>query len=97
MLILSPCWLGQQRSDLCKVQRTAQQCRTAAAACLTKLSNEQFDLPLLVWLILLVCPSCTVFGYYNDVGVVSSVLRLQARQVCRRWHAPGSSNFPKTL
>lgn len=35
--------------------------------------------------------------YYNDVGVVSFVFRLQAWQVCRRWHTPGCGNFPETL
>lgn len=53
--------------------------------------------PLWVLLILLVCPSRPVLGNYNDVGVVSSVLRLQAWQVCRRWHAPGCGNLPETL
>lgn len=54
-------------------------------------------LPLWVLLILLVCPSRSVLGYYDDVGVVSFVFRLQAWQVCGRRHTPGCGNFPKTL
>lgn len=53
--------------------------------------------PLWVLLVLLVGPSCPVLGYYHDVGVVSFVFRLQAWQVCRRWHTPGCGNFPETL
>lgn len=53
--------------------------------------------PLWVLLILLVCPSRPVLGNYHNVGVVSSVFRLQARQVCRWWHASGCGHFPETL
>lgn len=53
--------------------------------------------PLWVLLVLLVGPSCPVLGNYHDVGVVSFVFRLQAWQVCRRWHTPGCGNFPETL
>lgn len=52
---------------------------------------------LLIGLFLLVRPSCTVFGHYNHVGIVSFVFRLQARQMSWWGHTPGCGHFTKTL
>lgn len=60
-------------------------------------SPEELGSPLLVWLVLLVRPSCTVLGHNNHVGIVSFVFGLQARQVSGRRHAPGCDHFTKTL
>lgn len=75
---------------------TEQKVRGAVTAQPTQ-SPRSWGSPLWVLLVLLVGPSCPVLGNYHDVGVVSFVFRLQAWQVCRRWHTPGCGNFPETL